>query len=46
LFKFADDPTTALTILRDGLTRYYLAPEEVLTTKSEEAPEIARSRLS
>jgi uncharacterized protein (TIGR00730 family) len=46
LFKFADDPGTALTILRDGLTRYYLAPEEALTTKSEEAPEIARSRLS
>ena len=46
LFKFADDPTSALAILRDGLTRYYLAPEEALPAKSEEAPEIARSRLS
>jgi uncharacterized protein (TIGR00730 family) len=46
LFKFADDPATALTILRDGLTRYYLAPEEAFPTKSDEAPEIARSRLS
>jgi uncharacterized protein (TIGR00730 family) len=46
LFKFADDPATALTILREGLTRYYLAPEEAFPTKSDEAPEIARSRLS
>lgn len=46
LFKFADDPESALTILRDGLTRYYLAPEEAFTAKSDEAPEIARSRLS
>jgi uncharacterized protein (TIGR00730 family) len=46
LFKFADDPLTALTILRDGLTRYYLAPEEAFPAKLEEAPEIARSRLS
>jgi uncharacterized protein (TIGR00730 family) len=46
LFKFADDPASALTILREGLTRYYLAPEETFPTKSDEAPEIARSRLS
>ncbi|MGA8597541.1 MAG: TIGR00730 family Rossman fold protein [Bryobacteraceae bacterium] len=46
LFQFADDPETALSILRDGLTRYYLEPEEVLAKKAEETPEIARSRLS
>jgi uncharacterized protein (TIGR00730 family) len=46
LFQFADDPTTALGILKDGLTRYYLAPEEALPSKPEEAPDIARSRLS
>jgi hypothetical protein len=46
LFKFADDPTTALNILKDGLTKYYLEPEEAFTTRAEETPEIARSRLS
>jgi uncharacterized protein (TIGR00730 family) len=46
LFQFADDPATALSILKDGLTRYYLEPEEVFPKKAEEAPEIARSRLS
>ena len=45
LFRFADDPATALQILKEGLTKYYLEPEEALP-KSEEAPEIARSRLS
>ncbi|HXR78578.1 MAG TPA: TIGR00730 family Rossman fold protein [Bryobacteraceae bacterium] len=45
LFRFADDPATALQILKEGLTKYYLEPEETLP-KSEEAPEIARSRLS
>ena len=46
LFRFADDPTTALELLRDGLTKYYLEPEESLAARAEEAPEIARSRLS
>jgi uncharacterized protein (TIGR00730 family) len=46
LFQFADDPATALNILKDGLTHYYLAPEEALPHKPDEAPEIARSRLS
>jgi uncharacterized protein (TIGR00730 family) len=46
LFQFADSPTEALNLLKDGLTRYYLAPEEALAMKPEEAPEIARSRLS
>jgi hypothetical protein len=41
----ADDPATALQILKEGLTKYYLEPEEALP-KTDEAPEIARSRLS
>jgi hypothetical protein len=32
--------------LKDGLTHYYLDPEAALHTPTEEAPEIARSRLS
>jgi uncharacterized protein (TIGR00730 family) len=46
LFQFADDPESALQILKDGLTHYYLEPEAMLQTPAEEAPEIARSRLS
>jgi hypothetical protein len=46
LFQFADDPAAALTLLKEGLTRYYLAPEESFPGKVDEAPEIARSRLS
>jgi uncharacterized protein (TIGR00730 family) len=46
LFQFVDDPASALQILKDGLTHYYLDPEAALHTPTEEAPEIARSRLS
>jgi uncharacterized protein (TIGR00730 family) len=46
LFRFADTPQEALTILKDGLTRYYLEPESALPRPSEETPEIARSRTS
>ncbi|MDQ2711589.1 MAG: TIGR00730 family Rossman fold protein [Acidobacteriota bacterium] len=46
LFRFADTPQSALDILKDGLTRYYLDPESVLQRPSEEAPEIARTRTS
>jgi uncharacterized protein (TIGR00730 family) len=46
LFRFADDTETALSILKDGLTRYYLEPEAALPTQFEETPEIARSRTS
>jgi uncharacterized protein (TIGR00730 family) len=45
LFQFADAPEGALQILKEGLTRYYLEPEAALQTQTEEAPEIARSRL-
>ncbi len=46
LFRFADTPETALQILKEGLTRYYLEPESALSHPIEEAPEIARSRTS
>jgi hypothetical protein len=44
LFRFADDPQTALKIIKDDLTKNYLEPEKSLTSPIEEAPEIARSR--
>jgi hypothetical protein len=43
LFTFADDPATALRILKDELTRHYLAPGAP-GAPVEEAPEIAKSR--
>jgi uncharacterized protein (TIGR00730 family) len=46
LFKFADTPQSALDILKEGLTRYYLEPEQALQHPIEEAPEIARTRTS
>jgi uncharacterized protein (TIGR00730 family) len=46
LFRFADSPQSALRILQEGLTRYYLEPERALKHAVEEAPEIARTRTS
>jgi len=46
LFRFADSAEAALSILKQGLTAYYLEPEKVLTHPSEEVPEIARTRTS
>jgi len=46
LFRFADTPESALHILKEDLTRYYLEPERALQFPIEEAPEIARSRTS
>jgi uncharacterized protein (TIGR00730 family) len=46
LFRFADTTESALRILKEDLTRYYLEPESALAHPSEEAPEIARSRTS
>ena len=43
LFQFADDPSSALTILQDHLTRHYLQPEAPVETA--EAPEIAKSTV-
>jgi hypothetical protein len=41
LFEFADDPTSALNILKEGLTRLYLEPEQPQHEK--ETPAIAKS---
>ena len=46
LFGFADTPSDALRILKDGLTKYYLEPEAGLPRAAEESPEIAKSRTS
>ncbi len=43
LFQYADDPQTALNILREGLTKYYLQPEQPLPEQEHETPAIAKS---
>ena len=45
LFQYADDPETALKVLQEGLTRYYLQPEEPLPAPEHETPAIAKSRI-
>jgi uncharacterized protein (TIGR00730 family) len=45
LFDFADDPQTALGLLRDGLTKYYLQPETPLPEQEGKVPAIAKSRV-
>jgi uncharacterized protein (TIGR00730 family) len=42
IFQIADDVDTAFAILRDGLTRLYLTPEEM--ADSDQAPAIAHTR--
>ena len=42
IFQFADDPDTAFTVLRDGLTRLYLSPQEM--AEPDIAPGIAHTR--
>jgi predicted Rossmann-fold nucleotide-binding protein len=44
LFEYADTPGQALEILKDGLTRYYLKPEEPLPEAELRTPAIAESR--
>ncbi len=44
LFDRADDPKTALAILQDKLTKYYLQKEPAVAEPSA-APEIAKSRV-
>jgi uncharacterized protein (TIGR00730 family) len=43
LFQYADTPDAALDVLKDGLTRYYLKPEQPLPEQEEETPAIAKS---
>jgi len=45
LFEYADDPAAALNILKTGLTRYYLQPEQPLSEREMETPAIAKSRV-
>ena len=40
LVQFADDPATALKILQDGLTKYYLAPDAPHRRPLREVPEL------
>jgi hypothetical protein len=44
LFQYADDPHTALGLLQEGLTKYYLQPREPLPAQEQEIPAIAKSR--
>jgi uncharacterized protein (TIGR00730 family) len=44
LFQFADTPDSALTLLREGLTRYYLAPDAPYRDGVKEAPDITIHR--
>ncbi len=43
LFQYADDPETALTILKEGLTRLYLRPEAAMPEHERQTPAIAKS---
>ena len=43
LFQYADDPQTALAILKEGLTKYYLKPQEPLSEHEQQTPAIAKS---
>lgn len=45
LFQYADDTETALRILQEGLTKYYLKPEKPLPEREQETPAIAGSRI-
>jgi len=45
LFKFADDPESALEILQTQLTKYFLEPEAPLPEAVPETPQIAKSRV-
>jgi uncharacterized protein (TIGR00730 family) len=44
LFSFADTPESALEILKENLTKYYLEPEAPLAPEAP-TPSIARSRI-
>ncbi len=45
LFQYADDPESALGLLKDHLTRQYLQPQPASSEASQETPEIAKSRV-
>jgi uncharacterized protein (TIGR00730 family) len=45
LFQYADDPETALAMLQEKLTTYFLEPEKPLPEPLSETPQIAKSRV-
>jgi uncharacterized protein (TIGR00730 family) len=45
LFHQVDDVQSALKILQDGLTKYYLEPESPVPEAGAEAPNLAKSRI-
>jgi uncharacterized protein (TIGR00730 family) len=45
LFRWADDPQSALDILQTGLTKFFLEPEAPLPEPVPETPQIAKSRV-
>src|SRR5436853_1313012 len=44
LFKFVDTPEDAFRVLRDGLTKYHLGPQQPRRTAEAATPEIAKTR--
>jgi len=44
LFQFADDPESAMQILKEGLTKYYLQPGAAVEEEPD-APAITKSRI-
>jgi uncharacterized protein (TIGR00730 family) len=45
LFQYADDPSSALSILQEGLIKHHLLAEAPLAEPAQEAPDIAKSRV-
>jgi uncharacterized protein (TIGR00730 family) len=45
LFQYADDPETAMQLLQEGLTKFYLQPAARLSEGEHETPAIAQSRV-
>jgi uncharacterized protein (TIGR00730 family) len=45
LFQYTDDPESALALLQDKLTKYFLEPEKPMQEPVAETPQIAKSRV-
>jgi hypothetical protein len=45
LYKFADDPQTALSLLQEHLIEHHLKPEAPIAEPAMEPPDIAKSRV-
>jgi uncharacterized protein (TIGR00730 family) len=45
LFQYADDPESALHLLQEKLTKYFLEPDKPLAEPVSETPQIAKSRV-